>query len=126
MGSGDCGPPPGRLVARAARWPSYTNAGLTPDGSSTYYLPRIVGTRRTLVAAHHRRAIVLLGEVHIVSAAGLPDVVDVVTAAFAIGNDVMKLQTLALCAAMPVVVDERAAIAVPLAHSAPHSGRDVP
>jgi len=27
---------------------AYTNAGLTPDGSSTWYLPRIIGTRRTL------------------------------------------------------------------------------
>lgn len=27
---------------------AYTNAGLTPDGSSTFYLPRIIGTRRTL------------------------------------------------------------------------------
>ena len=27
---------------------AYTRAGLTPDGSSTYYLPRIIGTRRTL------------------------------------------------------------------------------
>lgn len=27
---------------------AYTRVGLTPDGSSTYYLPRIVGVRRTL------------------------------------------------------------------------------
>ena len=25
---------------------AYTNAGLSPDGSSTYYLPRIVGMKR--------------------------------------------------------------------------------
>ena len=27
---------------------AYTRAGLTPDGSSSYFLPRIIGTRRTL------------------------------------------------------------------------------
>ncbi len=27
---------------------AYTRAGLTPDGSSTYFLPRIIGSRRTL------------------------------------------------------------------------------
>jgi 2-(1,2-epoxy-1,2-dihydrophenyl)acetyl-CoA isomerase len=27
---------------------AYTRAGLTPDGSSTYYLPRLIGTRRSL------------------------------------------------------------------------------
>jgi len=26
---------------------AYTNAGLTPDGSSTYFLPRLIGVRRT-------------------------------------------------------------------------------
>ena len=27
---------------------AYTNAGLTPDGSSTFFMPRIIGRRRTL------------------------------------------------------------------------------
>ena len=27
---------------------AYTKLGLTPDGSSTYFLPRIVGLRRAL------------------------------------------------------------------------------
>jgi 2-(1,2-epoxy-1,2-dihydrophenyl)acetyl-CoA isomerase len=27
---------------------AYTRAGLTPDGSSTYFLPRLIGTRRSL------------------------------------------------------------------------------
>ena len=26
---------------------AYTNAGLSPDGSSTYYMPRKIGDRRT-------------------------------------------------------------------------------
>ena len=27
---------------------AYTQAGLTPDGSSTFFMPRLIGTRRTL------------------------------------------------------------------------------
>jgi 2-(1,2-epoxy-1,2-dihydrophenyl)acetyl-CoA isomerase len=37
------------LAAESARFSmAYTRAGLTPDGSSTYFLPRLIGTRRTL------------------------------------------------------------------------------
>jgi len=37
------------LAAESARFTmAYTRAGLTPDGSSTYFLPRIVGLRRAL------------------------------------------------------------------------------
>jgi 2-(1,2-epoxy-1,2-dihydrophenyl)acetyl-CoA isomerase len=36
---------------------SYTRIGLTPDGSSTYYLPRIVGLRRAMELALTNRAI---------------------------------------------------------------------
>ncbi len=37
------------LAVESARFTmAYTRAGLTPDGSSTYYLPRIVGMRRAL------------------------------------------------------------------------------
>jgi len=37
------------LAAESARFTmAYTRAGLTPDGSSTYYLPRIVGLKRAL------------------------------------------------------------------------------
>jgi 2-(1,2-epoxy-1,2-dihydrophenyl)acetyl-CoA isomerase len=36
------------LAAESARFTmAYTRVGLTPDGSSTYYLPRLIGTRRT-------------------------------------------------------------------------------
>jgi 2-(1,2-epoxy-1,2-dihydrophenyl)acetyl-CoA isomerase len=35
------------VAARSARFTmAYTRAGLTPDGSSTYFLPRLVGVRR--------------------------------------------------------------------------------
>jgi len=37
------------LAAESARFTmAYTRAGLTPDGSSTYFLPRIVGLKRAL------------------------------------------------------------------------------
>jgi 2-(1,2-epoxy-1,2-dihydrophenyl)acetyl-CoA isomerase len=37
------------VAAESARFTmAYTRAGLTPDGSSTYFLPRLVGTRRAL------------------------------------------------------------------------------
>jgi 2-(1,2-epoxy-1,2-dihydrophenyl)acetyl-CoA isomerase len=37
------------LAAESARFTmAYTRAGLTPDGSSTYFLPRIVGIKRAL------------------------------------------------------------------------------
>lgn len=40
------------LAAESAKFTmAYTRAGLTPDGSSTYFLPRIVGLRRALELA---------------------------------------------------------------------------
>jgi 2-(1,2-epoxy-1,2-dihydrophenyl)acetyl-CoA isomerase len=37
------------VAAESARFTmAYTNAGLTPDGSSTYYLPRLVGLKRAM------------------------------------------------------------------------------
>ena len=36
---------------------AYTRIGLTPDGSSTYYLPRIIGLRRTLELALTNRVL---------------------------------------------------------------------
>jgi 2-(1,2-epoxy-1,2-dihydrophenyl)acetyl-CoA isomerase len=37
------------LASESARFTlAHTQVGLTPDGSSTYYLPRIIGLRRTL------------------------------------------------------------------------------
>ncbi len=37
------------IAAESARFTmSYTRAGLAPDGSSTYYLPRLIGSKRTL------------------------------------------------------------------------------
>ena len=36
---------------------AYTRIGLTPDGSSTYYLPRIVGLRRTMELALTNRTL---------------------------------------------------------------------
>jgi 2-(1,2-epoxy-1,2-dihydrophenyl)acetyl-CoA isomerase len=46
------------IAAESARFTmSYTRIGLTPDGSSTYYLPRIVGLRRAMELALTNRAI---------------------------------------------------------------------
>lgn len=40
------------IAARSAKFTmAYTRAGLTPDGSATYFLPRIVGFRRALELA---------------------------------------------------------------------------
>jgi 2-(1,2-epoxy-1,2-dihydrophenyl)acetyl-CoA isomerase len=37
------------IAAESSRFTmAYTRVGLTPDGSSTYYLPRLIGARRTL------------------------------------------------------------------------------
>jgi 2-(1,2-epoxy-1,2-dihydrophenyl)acetyl-CoA isomerase len=36
---------------------AYTRVGLTPDGSSTYYLPRIIGARRTMELALTNRTL---------------------------------------------------------------------
>lgn len=37
------------VVAESAKFSmAYTQVGLTPDGSSTYFMPRLIGTRRTL------------------------------------------------------------------------------
>ena len=36
---------------------AYTRVGLTPDGSSTYYLPRLIGLRRTLELALTNRTV---------------------------------------------------------------------
>ena len=46
------------VAAESARFTmSYTRIGLTPDGSSTYYLPRIVGLRRAMDLALTNRAL---------------------------------------------------------------------
>ncbi len=45
-------------AARSARFTlAYTRIGLTPDGSSTYYLPRIIGVRRTMELALTNRTL---------------------------------------------------------------------
>jgi 2-(1,2-epoxy-1,2-dihydrophenyl)acetyl-CoA isomerase len=46
------------LAAESARFTmAYTRIGLTPDGSSSYYLPRIVGLRRALELALTNRTL---------------------------------------------------------------------
>jgi 2-(1,2-epoxy-1,2-dihydrophenyl)acetyl-CoA isomerase len=46
------------LAGESARFTmAYTRVGLTPDGSSTYYLPRIIGLRRTLELALTNRVL---------------------------------------------------------------------
>ncbi|HEX4928760.1 MAG TPA: enoyl-CoA hydratase-related protein [Burkholderiales bacterium] len=46
------------LAARSAKFVlAYTRAGLTPDGGSTFFLPRIVGVRRALELALTNRAL---------------------------------------------------------------------
>jgi 2-(1,2-epoxy-1,2-dihydrophenyl)acetyl-CoA isomerase len=46
------------IAAESARFTlAYTRVGLTPDGSSTYYLPRIIGVRRTMDLALTNRLI---------------------------------------------------------------------
>jgi 2-(1,2-epoxy-1,2-dihydrophenyl)acetyl-CoA isomerase len=46
------------LAAESARFTlAYSRVGLTPDGSSTYYLPRIVGVRRALELALTNRTL---------------------------------------------------------------------
>jgi len=46
------------LAAESARFTmAYTKAGLTPDGSSTYFLPRLVGLRRALELALTNRTL---------------------------------------------------------------------
>ncbi len=46
------------IAAESARFTmAYTQVGLTPDGSSTYFLPRLLGTRRTLELMLTNRAL---------------------------------------------------------------------
>ena len=46
------------IAAESAKFTmAYTRAGLTPDGSSTYFLPRIIGYRRTLELALTNRVL---------------------------------------------------------------------
>jgi 2-(1,2-epoxy-1,2-dihydrophenyl)acetyl-CoA isomerase len=46
------------VAAQSARFTlAYTKAGLTPDGSSTYFLPRIVGMRRALELTYTNRVL---------------------------------------------------------------------
>ena len=46
------------IAAESAKFTmAYTRSGLTPDGSSTYFLPRIIGYRRTLELAITNRVL---------------------------------------------------------------------
>jgi 2-(1,2-epoxy-1,2-dihydrophenyl)acetyl-CoA isomerase len=46
------------LAAESARFTlAYTRAGLSPDGGSTYFLPRIIGVRRALELALTNRVL---------------------------------------------------------------------
>jgi len=46
------------IAAGSARFTmAYTKAGLTPDGSSTYFLPRIVGLRRAIELTYTNRTL---------------------------------------------------------------------
>ncbi len=46
------------VAAASARFTmAYTKAGLTPDGSSTYFLPRIVGMRRAIELTYTNRVL---------------------------------------------------------------------
>jgi 2-(1,2-epoxy-1,2-dihydrophenyl)acetyl-CoA isomerase len=46
------------IAAKSARFTmAYTKAGLTPDGSSTWYLPRVIGLRRTMELALTNRVL---------------------------------------------------------------------
>ncbi len=46
------------IATESARFTmAYSNAGLTPDGSSTYYLPRLVGLRRAMELALTNRVL---------------------------------------------------------------------
>ena len=46
------------IAAESAKFTlAYTNAGLTPDGSSTYMLPRLIGLRRTVELALTNRTL---------------------------------------------------------------------
>lgn len=46
------------IAAESSRFTmAYTRVGLTPDGSSTYYLPRLIGLRRTMELALTNRTV---------------------------------------------------------------------
>ncbi len=80
------------LAADGAKFTmAYTRAGLVPDGSSTYFLSRIVGLRRALELTLTNRVLsaaeaMALGIVtRVVPEAQLPDEADALAAAFAAG-----------------------------------------